>query len=123
MRILVAEDDSILQLFARRVLEQRGHSVTVVNNGKDAVDAMQHARYDVVLMDIQMPIMDGIEATAAIREAEQSKGFSTPIIAYTAFDKCDWFLTAGMDGYLCKPASEQSLITAIHAVVRHSRGT
>jgi CheY-like chemotaxis protein len=116
MQILVAEDDGVVQLFARRVLERLGHRVTVVGNGKDAVDAIHKSRYDLVLMDIQMPVMNGLEATIAIRQSDHLTGIHTPIIAFTSFDESDQFLIAGMDGYLGKPVSAESLLRAVQAV-------
>jgi CheY-like chemotaxis protein len=121
MQILLAEDDLILQQYAKIVLERCGYSVTVVADGQEAVDAFSHAHYDLVLMDIQMPIMDGFMATAAIRRAEKSKEVHTPIIAFTSYDKSDSIFDAGMDGYLGKPATPESLVLAVQSATRRSR--
>jgi CheY-like chemotaxis protein len=102
LRILVAEDNPINQLVAVRLLEKHGHTVVVACNGREAVAAVQGGGIDLVLMDIQMPEMDGLEATAAIRAAEAGAGRRLPILALTALamvgdrERC---LAAGMDGY------------------------
>src|SRR5262249_42981938 len=105
-RILLAEDGLVNQQVAREMLEARGHQVVVVNNGHEAVRALANGSFDLVLMDVQMPEMDGIEATKAIRLKEQGTGRRISIIAMTAHamkqdrDRC---LNVGMDGYLTKP--------------------
>ena len=112
MKVLLAEDGLINQRVAINLLEMLGHTVTVAVNGREAVAAWQREPFDVVLMDVHMPEMDGFDATAAIRREEQATGRHTPIIALTANamlgdrDRC---LTAGMDGYLSKPVTEQQL--------------
>lgn len=115
-RILLAEDGVINQQVAVRLLEERGHSVVVVNNGRAAVEQVAAQPFDVVLMDVQMPAMDGIEATAAIRQAEGQTGGHTPIVAMTAHamkgDR-DRFLAAGMDGYVAKPVRPHELYAAV----------
>jgi PAS domain S-box-containing protein len=106
LRILLAEDNAVNQRLAVRLLEKRGHHVVVAGNGREALEALGKASFDLVLMDVQMPEMDGMEATAAIREKEKDSGFHQPIIALTAHamkgdrEKC---LGSGMDGYLTKP--------------------
>jgi two-component system sensor histidine kinase/response regulator len=116
LRILLAEDNPVNQQLAVRILETRGHSVQVVPNGRQALDAVSRERYDLVLMDVQMPEMDGFEATAAIRARENSSGAHLPIIALTAHamtgdrERC---LAAGMDGYLSKPLRAPELMDAI----------
>jgi CheY-like chemotaxis protein len=106
LNILVAEDNPVNQKLAVRMLEKRGHKITLARNGREAVQALEAAAYDLVLMDIQMPEMDGFAATAAIREREHGTGKHQPIVAMTAHamkgddQRC---LYAGMDGYLAKP--------------------
>ena len=112
LRILLAEDNAVNQVLAVRLLEKRGHRVTVAGNGKDALAALIRNSFDLVLMDVQMPQMNGFEATAAIREKEKSSGHHLPIIAMTAHamvgdkERC---LEAGMDGYLTKPIQLEKL--------------
>jgi two-component system, sensor histidine kinase and response regulator len=118
--ILLAEDNAVNQKLAVRMLEKRGHTVTVAGNGKEAVAALQNHSFDLVLMDVQMPEMDGFEATAAIRALEKLSGNHLPIIALTAHamvgdrDRC---LAAGMDDYLTKPIQTEELnkILAAHS--------
>ena len=115
-RILLAEDGAINQQVAVRLLEDRGHSVVVVNDGRAAVEQVAAQPFDVVLMDVQMPEMDGLEATAAIRRAEAQSGGHVPIVAMTAHamkgDR-DRFLAAGMDGYVAKPVRPHELYAAV----------
>ena len=115
-RILLAEDGAINQQVAVRLLEERGHSVVVVSNGRAAVEQVAAQPFDVVLMDVQMPEMDGLEATAAIRRAEAQSGGHIPIVAMTAHamkgDR-DRFLAAGMDGYVAKPVRPHELYAAV----------
>ncbi len=116
LRILLAEDSPVNQQFAFEILQKQGHSVEVVFNGKHAVDAVQSDHFDVILMDVQMPEMDGLEATAEIRRQEQKTGAHVPIIALTAHalsgdrQRC---LAAGMDGYLQKPFYPADLHNAL----------
>jgi CheY-like chemotaxis protein len=124
LRILLAEDSLINQKLAAGQLTKAGHQVVVVNNGIDAVAAVATEEYDVVLMDIQMPVMDGLQAAAAIRQREVQTGRRTPIIAMTAHvtqddrDKC---LAAGMDGYIGKPVRSADLQHALDEAVSTSR--
>ena len=123
LRILLAEDGVINQQVAVRLLEERGHSVEVVNNGRAAVEQVATASFDVVLMDVQMPDMDGLEATAAIRRAETLTGEHIPIVAMTAHamqgDR-DRFLAAGMDGYVAKPVRPHELYAAVEEFGPHA---
>ncbi len=106
LHILLAEDDLINQTLAIAILEDKNHQVSVANNGQEALDILKENKFDLILMDIQMPVMDGIETTKAIREAEQGTGRHIPIIAQTAHaikgDK-ERIIEAGMDGYISKP--------------------
>jgi signal transduction histidine kinase/CheY-like chemotaxis protein len=117
LNILLAEDNPINQVVAARLLERHGCSVTIASNGLDAVTAVQTGAFDVVLMDIQMPEMDGLEAAAKIRENEKGSNVRIPIIAMTAHamkgdeEMC---LAAGMDGYVTKPVQSEKLLTVIH---------
>jgi two-component system sensor histidine kinase/response regulator len=112
LRVLLAEDNAVNQLLAVRLLERRGHSVKVTGNGREALDALECGVYDLVLMDVQMPEMDGIEATMVLREREKITGGHQPVVALTALvikgdkERC---LAAGMDGYLSKPIRQQDL--------------
>jgi signal transduction histidine kinase/DNA-binding response OmpR family regulator len=110
--VLLAEDNLVNQRLATRLLEKRGHRVVVAANGREALEAIGKQAFDLVLMDVQMPDMDGLEATARIREAEKMTGKHQPVVALTAHamkgdeEKC---LAAGMDGYLVKPIRPQEL--------------
>jgi two-component system, sensor histidine kinase and response regulator len=112
LHILVAEDNAVNQQIARRLLEKRGHTVVVVADGRAALERLQQEQFDVVLMDVQMPIMDGVEATAAIRAREQQTGDWLPVVAMTAHamkgDR-EKYLAAGMDGYISKPVQKEAL--------------
>jgi two-component system, sensor histidine kinase and response regulator len=119
-RILLAEDNLVNQTLAVRLLEKRGYSVKVAGDGRGAVEAFETGQFDVVLMDVQMPGMDGFEATAAIRERERLTGGRIPIIALTAHalkgdeEQC---LSAGMDGYVSKPIRAVELISMIERIL------
>jgi CheY-like chemotaxis protein len=116
LHVLLAEDNAVNQMLAARLLEKHGHRVKVTANGRQALAALEHENFDVVLMDVQMPEMDGFEATAAIRLREQGTGRHLPIIAMTAHamrgdqERC---LAAGMDGYIPKPIRVQELIALL----------
>ena len=118
LSLLLAEDDLISRRLIRILIEKLGHKVNVVENGKKAFDAFKRDRYDIILMDIQMPIMDGLECTRKIREHEKpNTQEKVTIIAVTAHamigdkEKC---LTAGMDDYITKPIDEKSLLNKIN---------
>lgn len=120
LKVLVADDSMTNLKLTTRMLENRDHSVTPVENGKLAVEALRHSAYDVVLMDLQMPVMDGIEATAIIRADEVGRGTRIPIIAITAYDDRERCLQAGMDDYLAKPYRPQELLEVVERVARGS---
>ena len=116
LKVLVADDTPANQIMVRRILEKRGHRVTVARDGLEAVELAGRDRFDVVLMDVQMPHMDGFKATSTIRSRESSEGPRLAIIALTAHamqgdqERC---LAAGMDGYVAKPIDSQALIAAV----------
>jgi CheY-like chemotaxis protein len=106
LRVLLAEDNAVNRTLAIRVLERRGHTVLVAKNGCEALEVLARERVDVILMDIQMPEMDGLQATAAIREKEKAGGGRVPIVALTANamrGDGERYLAQGMDAYLAKP--------------------
>jgi two-component system, sensor histidine kinase and response regulator len=115
-RILLAEDGLVNRKVAVSLLTKRGHHVTVVGNGQEAVEAVTQDHFDLVLMDVQMPVMDGFEATSIIRKWEKDTGRRVPIIAMTAHamkgdrERC---MEAGMDGYVSKPFRPQELFQAV----------
>jgi signal transduction histidine kinase/CheY-like chemotaxis protein len=116
LNILLAEDNVVNQRVAVSMLEKRGHAVQAVVNGKEVLEALACERFDLVLMDVQMPEMDGLEATVAIRQKEQDTGRHIPIIAMTAHamkgdrERC---LESGMDDYLSKPVERNALNTVL----------
>ena len=112
LRILLAEDNLVNQRLMVRLLEKRGHRVVVAANGREALAALENDSYDLVLMDIQMPETNGMEATARIREKERLTGGHQPIVALTAHamkGDQELCLAGGMDGYLAKPIRAQEL--------------
>jgi two-component system sensor histidine kinase/response regulator len=120
LRVLLVEDNPVNQRVACRMLEKNGHTVVVAGNGREALHALEGQEFDAVFMDVQMPEMDGFEATAAIRELERGTNRRLPIVALTAHamigdrDRC---LAAGMDGYLTKPIDSVKLLRALTDVV------
>jgi two-component system sensor histidine kinase/response regulator len=109
-----------------RLLEKEGHTVVVAGDGAKALEALETAQFDLILMDVQMPVMDGVEATAAIRERERSNGVHIPIVAMTAHAMSgdrQRFLSLGMDGYVSKPIRSGDLYDAIDNVLQSSRVT
>ena len=117
----MAEDNAVNQLLMRRLLERAGCAVTVVENGQQALDVLARTRFDVVLMDVQMPVLDGLQATAALRRREAAGGGRVPVIALTAHamaedrERC---LAAGMDGYVSKPVERTALFAELNAALR-----
>jgi CheY-like chemotaxis protein len=128
LRILLAEDNKVNQLVAVRLLEKRGHDVVVVGDGREALAALDEpgsTGFDLILMDVQMPGMDGFEATGIIRTREKASGTHVPIIAMTAHamkgdeQRC---LARGMDGYTSKPIQVEQLLATIDSVLAATRG-
>ena len=124
LRILLVEDNPANQKLATYILQDRGHSVEIAGDGEEAICLAGENRYDVILMDVQMPGMNGLEATAAIRRREAA-GQRVPIIAMTAHamkgdrDRC---LAAGMDGYLSKPVNAREMIGLVEGLAVGGRG-
>jgi two-component system, sensor histidine kinase and response regulator len=110
--VLIAEDNPVNQRLIARMLEKRGYQVVIAGNGRESLDALRRKRFDLVFMDVQMPVMDGFEATGEQRRREKLAGLHTPIIALTAHamkgdrERC---LDAGMDEYLTKPINAREL--------------
>ncbi len=125
LRILLAEDNAVNQKLAKRLLEKQGHEVEVASNGREAVELWRAQKFDLILMDVQMPEIGGMEATQMIREVEAQTGGHIPIIALTAHamkgdqEKC---LQAGMDGYATKPIKRDELFAEIARVLNRKRG-
>jgi two-component system sensor histidine kinase/response regulator len=128
LHVLLAEDNAVNRALMISLLKKRGHDVVIAENGRQAVEEHQKQRFDVVLMDVQMPEMDGFEATATIRahDAENGGGIRTPIVALTAHamtgdrERC---LAAGMDYYLTKPVRSAELYETLEAAVaRYATG-
>jgi signal transduction histidine kinase/CheY-like chemotaxis protein len=122
LRVLVAEDNAVNQTLARRLLEKRGHTVVIAENGRAALDALVREAFDLILMDVQMPVLGGLEAAACIRERERVAGCGAriPIIALTANamagdrERC---IEAGMDEYLTKPIQARDLFAVMERVM------
>lgn len=116
LQILLAEDNIVNQRVVAELIRREGHDLVIVENGREAVAAVKEKAFDLVLMDIQMPVMDGFEATEAIREAEKDAVRHTPIVAMTAHamigdqEKC---IQARMDDYLSKPINFASLLAML----------
>jgi PAS domain S-box-containing protein len=119
LKILLAEDNRVNQVLAVRLLEKRGYKVVLVETGKAVLEALQNEPFDLILMDVQMPELDGLQATARIRELERTTGKHIPIVAMTAHsmvgdrERC---LQAGMDAYLSKPLSIEDLFATIEGL-------
>ena len=125
LKILVAEDTPFNQKYIMRMLERWGHNALLVENGRQVLEALPYHNFDVILMDVRMPEMDGYEATKAIRRAERGKDRHIPIVAMTAHaikgdrERC---LDAGMDEYLSKPISSSKLLDILEDIVRARGG-
>ncbi len=126
LHVLVAEDNPVNQMFAARLVERQGHTVQVVSNGQLAIDAMRRESFDVVLMDIGMPVMDGLNAVRELRQREWQSGCHLPVIAMTASatlldrDRC---LAVGMDDFVSKPVQAADLAAAIARVLQDTPQT
>jgi len=119
LRVLLVEDNRVNQRLAVAILERLGHHVQVASNGREAVEAVEASAFDLVLMDIQMPEMGGIEATGMIREREAVEGGHVPIVAMTAHAMTgdrERFLGAGMDEYISKPISQERLREVVRSL-------
>jgi CheY-like chemotaxis protein len=120
IKVLLAEDNPVNQKMARLTLEKKGHIVTIAENGRQAIEKSGTEEFDIILMDVQMPEVDGLEATRAIRAREKGSGKRIPIVAMTAHavkgdeEMC---LDAGMDGYVSKPISRSQLFETIRKVI------
>ncbi|MFQ6109766.1 MAG: response regulator, partial [Candidatus Aminicenantales bacterium] len=123
--ILVAEDNIVNQKVVCYMLEKQGHQVASAHNGEEVLEALEKDIFDLILMDVQMPKMNGFEATTAIREKEEQTGSHIPIIALTAHamkgdrEKC---IETGMDDYISKPVKPEELFRAIERVVAKCKG-
>jgi len=119
--VLVADDDAPSQIVARIMLERRGYAVSVVGDGREAVAALETERFDIVLMDVMMPDMDGYEATKSIRDREKLTGRHIPIVAMTAQARAgdqQRCLAAGMDGFVSKPIRMGELLATIETLLK-----
>ena len=120
LRVLLAEDNPVNQLTATTMIEKLGHTIVVANNGREAIDKLSEASFDLVFMDVQMPVLDGMAATREIRENEKATGAHLPIIAMTAHammgdrEKC---IDCGMDDYISKPIRRAALAEVISRAV------
>ena len=118
LNILLAEDNAVNQKLAVKLLEKRGYNVRVAGNGKEALEAFRKETFDLILMDVEMPEMNGLETTGLIRETEKKTGTRIPIVAMTAHamkgdkERC---LDAGMDGYASKPINSKELFEAVES--------
>ncbi len=119
LKLLLTEDNPVNQMFALAILEKKGHRVTVANNGQEALDRLEREEFDAVLMDIQMPVLDGLETTRRIREREKTTGKHIPIVAMTAHamardrEEC---LSVGMDHYISKPIRTEHLFEILDSI-------
>lgn len=125
LNILIVEDDKASQMVIYNLFKKNGHICDIANNGEEALKLIENKQYDLILMDIQMPILDGVQTTKIIRKSEESNGKHTPIIALTAYalkeDK-EKFLNAGMDNYIAKPFNMDELIKMVYSTVKIDAG-
>ena len=120
LNILVAEDSPLHRRHTVRLLESEGHRVIVVCNGREAIDALPNGQFDVVLMDVEMPEIDGLTATRMIREHEDNGNPRVPIIAVTSTDSQEACLNAGMDAFLSKPLDANSLKSTLEHLLERT---
>jgi len=124
LRVLLAEDNLVNQKLASRLLEKHGYSVVTVEDGRQALGRIEAEKFDIVLMDVQMPGIDGFEATVTIRKREEATGTHLPIVALTAHampgdkERC---MAVGMDGYLSKPLNVKKLLEVVQSVLEQPR--
>ena len=121
VKILLAEDNEANQFLIKALTKTQDWDITVVDDGEKAIEQYKKDNYDLILMDVQMPVMNGYEATKIIREMENEKGIRTPIIALTAFameSDRDLCIEAGMDDYIAKPFKRQQFLDAILAALK-----
>lgn len=122
-RILLADDNPVNRDLGRRLLEKRGHKVVLVENGREALGNLENESYDVVLMDLEMPEMDGFEATRMIRQKESGNGTpKLPVIAMTAYDEnemADRIQEAGFSGIITKPVNPKTINDQLHEIVNN----
>lgn len=116
-KILLVEDDKVSRLFASRVLENNGYTIITATNGREAIESFRKDSPDLILMDVSMPEMDGLDATRLIRKKEETTGSRVPVIALTAFTQAEdkkMCFDSGMDGYLTKPIDQEKLLSILH---------
>jgi two-component system sensor histidine kinase/response regulator len=124
LRLLVVEDNPVNRLVATRLLAKRNHTVLSASNGREALEMIEREQFDCALMDVQMPVLDGLRATAAVRSKERISGGHLPIIAMTAhamagdLERC---IAAGMDGYLTKPIKAEDVFATVNRVLHELR--
>jgi two-component system, sensor histidine kinase and response regulator len=124
LKILLAEDTPANQKLMTRILQKRGHTVEIAENGLQALDLVRRSKFDLALMDVQMPLMDGLQATTAIRALQQDSPSRLPIIAMTAHarqedrERC---LQAGMDAYIAKPFDIREFLEVVERLVSQAR--
>ena len=127
LRILLAEDEAINQLATSTLLRKAGHDVTIAEDGREVLDLVRTQDFDCILMDVQMPVMSGVEATRRIRTSPEFDGVrGLPIIALTAHAMSgdrESFLEAGMNGYLSKPVRLDDLAKVMDKAIRAASGT
>lgn len=119
LHVLVVEDNHVNQQLMIALLNRRQHRAVIAQNGKEALDILEHQSFDIILMDVQMPVMDGLEATRQIREREKQSGGHVPIIAMTANTSPQdrqMCLQAGMDDHIAKPVEINKLFTALQRI-------